>query len=68
MVVSKSVLQDMDSSDHFNQEVFVTMTQLAEVITSANDSVFTVLFYKKINEQEVAEKLKSAELLTDEQM
>jgi len=36
----------MESADHFAKEVVTTMTQLVEVLESAQDSVITAVFKK----------------------
>ena len=47
MHVSANILEKMDSADHFEREVPMTMTELAETLQSAGDTVFTVRFHKK---------------------
>jgi hypothetical protein len=42
MQVSKDILEKMDSASHFEKEVPLTMTQLAELMETCGDTVFTV--------------------------
>ena len=46
MHVSKDIIEKMDSGSHFDKEIAVNMTQLAELIESVGDTVFTVSFRK----------------------
>jgi len=46
MHVSKDIIEKMDSGNHFDKEIAVNMTQLAELIESVGDTVFTVSFRK----------------------
>ena len=52
----------MDSADHFHKEVQSTMTQLAEILQTASDSVFTVSFHRKLQADTLIEKLKDTKL------
>lgn len=36
----------MSNANHFKKEVVATMTQLVEVLESAQDTIFTVVFKK----------------------
>jgi hypothetical protein len=47
----------MDSATHFKQEVPCTMTELAEVLQEASDTVFTVRFHKKVTEDYVVSQM-----------
>ena len=47
LIVSKDMLEHMDSADHFQTEVVATMSQLVEVLESAQDTVFTIVFKKQ---------------------
>lgn len=47
LIVSKDMLEHMDSADHFQKEVVATMSQLVEVLESAQDTVFTIVFKKQ---------------------
>lgn len=44
MHVSKDIIEKMDSGSHFAKEVPVNMTELAELLESVGDTVFTVSF------------------------
>jgi len=47
MHVSVDILEGMYSGDHFAKEVPSTMTELAEVLQGASDTIFKVQFHKK---------------------
>jgi hypothetical protein len=53
MHVSKDILEKMDSGSHFAKEVPMNMTELAELLEAAGDTVFTVSFRKQINADHV---------------
>lgn len=53
MDVSKDILEKMDSGTHFSKEIEMNMTNLAELLTTCGDTVFTVKFHKKPNLDEV---------------
>ena len=57
---SKSVLETMYSADHFDREVGLNMTGLAELLQSVGDTVFTVQFRRQVNEQDAYEALQAA--------
>lgn len=59
MHVSKDIIEKMDSGNHFTKEVPVNMTELAELLESVGDTVFTVSFRKQVKEEDVQDKLKS---------
>ena len=59
MHVSKDIIEKMDSGNHFEKEIPVNMTQLAELLESVGDTVFTVSFKKQVKPEDVSEKLKS---------
>jgi hypothetical protein len=40
MHVSLDILENMHSADHYEKEVFCTMTELAEILEGASDTVF----------------------------
>jgi hypothetical protein len=42
MHVSLDVLENMESADHFEREEPCTMTQLAEILDSASDTILKV--------------------------
>jgi hypothetical protein len=44
--VSKSILEKWASASHFEKEVGMNMTGLAELIETFSDTVFTVCFHK----------------------
>jgi hypothetical protein len=46
LIVSKDILEQMESADHFKTQVVATMTQLVEVLEAAQDTIFTVVFKK----------------------
>jgi hypothetical protein len=52
-------MQNMYSADHFTKEVKMNMTDLAEIIQEAKDTIFTVQFKKKIDEKSIFEKFKA---------
>lgn len=49
----------MHSADHFCKEVKTNMTDIAEIMQEAKDTIFTVQFKKKLDEKTIFEKLKS---------
>ena len=59
MHLSRDILENMESADHFEKEVPCTMTELAEKLNEASDTVFTVLFHKKPKEDEVMDKIQN---------
>ena len=46
ITIDLSLLQDMDSAQHYAREIFCTMTQLVEVLETVNDTAFKVVFRK----------------------
>jgi len=42
MYISLDIIEKMDSANHFAKEVSMNMTELAELIENASDTVFTV--------------------------
>lgn len=62
MQVSKDILEKMDSASHFEKEVPLTMTQLAELMETCGDTVFTVQFRKQPNEDNVKSKLETTDV------
>lgn len=46
MIVSRDIVESMDSADHFKKEVPMNMTNLAELLQSVQDNIFTVQFRK----------------------
>ncbi len=59
MHVSKDIIEKMDSGNHFAKEVPVNMTELAELLESVGDTVFTVSFRKQVKDEDVQEKLQT---------
>ena len=57
MHVSLDILENMHSADHYEKEVFCTMTELAEILEGASDTVFQVQFHKKLTEESVIQSL-----------
>ena len=58
LVIDKQVLlNDSYSADHFEKEVSCTMTQLAEILKTAKDTVFQVEFEKKLDDKMIFEEL-----------
>jgi hypothetical protein len=47
--VSKDILEKMHSASHYKHEFPMTMTELAEKLEGAGDTVFTVNFRKKVD-------------------
>jgi hypothetical protein len=50
----------MDSADHFKRQVLTSMTQIVEVLESAQDTIFTVVFKKKPKVEDIATLLSNA--------
>lgn len=57
MLVSKSILYQMQSADHFDTEVTCSKTELARLLQTASDTVMTVVFRKKLNEEYLLRQL-----------
>jgi hypothetical protein len=57
MDVSRDILEGMWSASHFDKEVPMTMTDLAGVLETIGDTVFSIQFRKKPNEAGVVERL-----------
>jgi hypothetical protein len=55
----KEMLGIMYSADHFSKEVFCTMNELVEALSTAGDAAFTILFNKKPNEDSVVTQLQA---------
>jgi len=61
--IDKKVLhEDSYSADHFEKEVTCTMTELAEILQEAKDTIFKVEFKKKVDDKNVLAKLQSMEV------
>jgi hypothetical protein len=61
MLVSKDIIEKMDSADHFEKEVGMNMTALAELLETLSDTIFQVNFRKQPNKDDAVELLKAAE-------
>lgn len=58
-IISKHLMaRDMDSADHYEQEVNCTMTELSTLLQMCGDYVFKVQFRKKIDSAEVYDRLR----------
>lgn len=53
MHVSRDIIEKMDSGNHFEKEVAMNMTELAELLETVGDTVFTVSFRKLVKEADV---------------
>ena len=42
MLISKDLLEKMDSADHYVKEVPLSMTELVEILETTQDTIFTV--------------------------
>lgn len=62
LMVSKDILEQMESADHFKTQVVATMTQLVEVLEAAQDTIFTVVFKKQPKADELANELSTANI------
>ena len=60
MQASKVLLETMYSADHYEREVPMNMTGLAELLQSVGDTVFTVQFRRQVTEQEAFDQLQAA--------
>lgn len=59
MDVSKDIIERMWSANHFDTEVNMGMTDMAALLETIGDTVFSIQFRKKPNEAAVIEKLNS---------
>ena len=57
MYVSKDILEQMESADHFDSEFPMTKTGLAELLQTVQDHIFTVYFHKKPTVENTLESL-----------
>lgn len=55
--VTRAYIQQMNSSIHFNTELEVTRSEIAQKLQAAGDKAFTVVFHKKVTPEIVATKL-----------
>ena len=62
MHVSKDIIEKMNSANHFKKTVPMNMTSLAELLESVGDTVFSVRFHKKLNEEQVQKRLQETKL------
>jgi hypothetical protein len=53
----KDMLSTMESADHYAVEKFCNMSELPNILQTASDNVFTVLFRKKITEESIAKRI-----------
>jgi len=60
MIVSKDIIQNMYSADHFEKEVPMNMTGLAELLHAVQDNIFTVQFRAQPKEDAAKEALQAA--------
>ena len=60
MYVSRDILEQMESADHYEKEVQMTKTELAELLQGVQDHVFTVYFHKKPTVENTLETLQNA--------
>lgn len=61
--MSKDILvRDSYSGDHFEKEIKCNMTDLAQIIQQCGDTVFKVKFKKKVDINDVVERVKSSNL------
>ena len=67
--MSKDILTNSAfSADHYDKEVKVTMTDLAGLIEQCSDTIFKVSFKKKVDPQDVVEKLQQGNLSDQKEM
>jgi len=59
MDVSRDIIERMWSANHFDTEVNMGMTDMAALLETIGDTVFSIQFRKKPNEAAVIEKLNS---------
>ena len=62
MNVSRDIVESMHSADHYEREVFMNMTNLAEVLQLVKDNVFTVQFRTNPREEDAMEALKDVKM------
>ena len=66
MLMSKSLLETMYSATHYEREVALNMTGLAELLQSVQDHIFTVEFKKQATQENAADLLQNADASTFE--
>jgi len=64
MQMSKELLETMYSATHYEREVGLNMTGLAELLQSVQDNVFTVNFKKQATEESAVQALLQADNAT----
>ena len=62
MKVSRDIVESMHSADHYEREVFMNMTNLAEVLQLVKDNIFTVQFRTNPREEDAVEALEDVKL------
>lgn len=65
MRVSPSYLNQMDSATSFAAEQLCSMTELTAVLKSAGDTVMSVLFRKKLNQESIVHKIENSQAAFD---
>ena len=67
--ISKDILEyEMHNSDVFSEEQKISLNQVAALLTSAYTKCFTVCFTTKVDDKQVAEKIKEVKAkLTESQ-
>lgn len=61
LYVSKDILENMYSADHFDKEIPMNMTSLAEILHTVQDHIFTVAFRKQASEENTISTLQGAD-------
>ncbi len=59
MHVSKDIIEKMWSANHYEKEVGMNMTSLAELLETFSDTVFYINFRKQPNKDDAEELLKA---------
>ena len=60
MQMSKELLETMYSAQHYDREVAMNMTGLAELLQSVQDIIFTISFKKQATKDNALQLLQSA--------
>ena len=60
MQMSKCLLESMYSASHYEKEVPVNMTALAEILQNVRDTIFTVEFKKQATEARALQAIQDA--------
>ena len=60
MQASKCLLETMYSADHYEREVPLNMTALAELLQSVRDNIFTVEFRRQVTEQDAIDVISAS--------